>query len=109
MTMSDSGAAPRRDVGTTEGGARYARRLAPASTMTLDDLVAALAAVLPERHARAAVSRARRVADVREQGVLEAHALIMVLESIASEGGALQVLAEDLARRALDWPGAPGE
>ena len=74
------------------------------STMTTQELLRAIASVAPGVHARGVIGRARRVAGIgrpREIEALETIELLMLLEAIASEGGELQVLAEDLARRAL--------
>lgn len=56
---------------------------------------------MAESEARALVKRATRIAGVGHQGSLEPHELLRVLESLASEGGRVQRIAEGMARQVL--------
>ena len=69
--------------------------------VTARGLLAEVAAVVSPARAQRVVTRARRLAGVGEDEALERIEVLMLLESIAAEGGELQALAEGLARRAL--------
>lgn len=69
--------------------------------ISVHEIAAEMTSVVSAGHARRLLARARRVAGVGPRQELATSEVLMVLESIASEGGRLQVLAEGLARRAL--------
>lgn len=77
--------------------------------MTPQELLTEVASVVPHGHARRLITRARRVAGIgrTREADLEPLELLMILESIAAEGGELQTLAEVLARRTLHAEAAP--
>lgn len=70
--------------------------------MTMDELLGELSLVVPPRRARAILSRARRLIGLKQEDDIGTRDLLMILESVGAEGGALQEIAELLARRALD-------
>lgn len=67
-----------------------------------DEVLRALHAVTSDAHARAAVARALRVAGVRRGEQLDAEALLMLCTALAAEGGPVEQIAVEFARRALD-------
>lgn len=74
------------------------------ATMSAYELLIEVATVVPRGHARRLLTRARRVAGIDRADAtqaLETLELLMLLEALAAEGGALQTLAETIARRAL--------
>ncbi|MCK9494587.1 MAG: hypothetical protein M0R75_03690 [Dehalococcoidia bacterium] len=71
------------------------------AAVTARGLLAEVASVVSRRQAWRVVTRARRLAGVGEDEALGRIEVLMLLESIAAEGGVLQVLAERLARRTL--------
>ena len=77
--------------------------------MTPQELLTEVASVVPHGRARRLITRARRVAGIgrTRDADLEPLELLMILESIAAEGGELQTLAEVLARRTLHAEAAP--
>lgn len=70
-------------------------------SFTTDDLLRELTLVTSTSNARAMLGRASRVARVRRGPDLAPGEMLVLLEALATEGGAIQTVAEDIARRAL--------
>ena len=69
--------------------------------MSTNDLMQELNTVTSRSDARAMISRAARVAGVATDRPLEIRELLLVCEALATEGGAIQQMAEATAMRAL--------
>lgn len=69
--------------------------------MRTDDVLTALCRVTSASDARALVSRASRVAGVPHNRALATQELLLVCEALAAEGGMIQIVAEEIAGRAL--------
>lgn len=70
-------------------------------TYSTDDVLRELTSVVSTSDARAVIGRASRVARVRRGADLEPGEVLVLLTALAAEGGVIQQLAEEMARRAL--------
>ncbi|MDA0271566.1 MAG: hypothetical protein O2798_11220 [Chloroflexi bacterium] len=71
---------------------------------TTDEILHALHAVMPASRARSLLSRARRVAGLHRNDDLAVDEMLLLCSALAAEGGLIEQIASDLARRALDAP-----
>jgi len=67
--------------------------------ITRAELLRELRTVMSGAEARALVNRAARIAGVTHRGSLEPAELLLVLESLAAEGGRVQRIADALSAR----------
>ncbi len=75
-----------------------------ARLQSMDEIRHALHAVASDAQARTLIDRAMRVAGIRRAKHLAAEELLMLCAALAAEGGHIEQIAADLARRALDEP-----
>jgi hypothetical protein len=69
--------------------------------LSIDDLSRELGKVTSRSDARALLNRAARVVGVAPNRPLELKELLMVCQSLAAEGGAIQTIAEQIATMSL--------
>lgn len=74
---------------------------------SIDDLSRELVKVTSGPDARALLNRAARVVGVPPDRPLDLSELLMVCQSLAAEGGAVQSLAEQIAMASLNGERAP--
>lgn len=76
--------------------------------LSIDDLTRELGRVTSRSDARALLNRAARVAGVAPNRPLDIKELLMVCQSLAAEGGAIQTVAEEIAVASLNQERARG-
>jgi hypothetical protein len=76
--------------------------------LSIDDLSRELGKVTSRSDARALLNRAARVAGVAPHRPLDLKELLMVCQSLAAEGGAIQTVADQIAVSSLNEQRARG-